>query len=58
LFVRRKSWDIFAVLKGAWGGGWGAGAPLEEEGRQWDLIPILKYSIKKTSISSILGHDV
>jgi hypothetical protein len=21
LVIRRKSWDIFAVLKGAWGGG-------------------------------------
>jgi len=26
---------------------WGAGAPPEEEGRQWDLIPTLKYSREK-----------
>jgi hypothetical protein len=51
LVIRRKSGDIFAVLKGAWGGGWGAGAPPEEEGRQWDPIPIFKYSRKKRSSS-------
>jgi hypothetical protein len=43
--------DIFAVLKGAWGGGWGAGAPPEEVGRQCDPIPIFKYSRKKRSSS-------
>ena len=49
LAIIRINGDIFAVLKGAREVGWGAGAP--KEGRQWDLIPIFKYSRKKRSSS-------
>jgi hypothetical protein len=60
LFVRRKSWDIFAVLKEAWGGGGVPGLLQRRRGgsgilylysnilERRDLLPIF----------SMLDHDV
>jgi hypothetical protein len=48
LFVRRKSWDIFAVLKEAWGGG-GVPGLLRRRRGGIGILYLLKYFIEKTS---------